>query len=53
MPAENELSEPEIVKRREDALKKMLNTPHQPHKAASGKRKPTKSRSVRARPKSV
>jgi hypothetical protein len=32
-------SEQETIKRREAALKRMLNTPHQPHKAAGNKRK--------------
>lgn len=41
-------SEAETVRRREAALKRMLNTPHQPHKKAADekrKRKPTTRRS--------
>jgi hypothetical protein len=35
-------SEDETVKRREAALKRMLNTPHRPHKPL-GDRRPSKS----------
>lgn len=47
MPPADEYSERETVRRSEAALKRMLNTPHQPHKAASKgrKRKPAKRRS--------
>ena len=38
-------SEAETIERRESALKRMLNTPHQSHKATGKDRKPKKAKS--------
>lgn len=39
MKLEEPLSETEIVRRREEALKRMLATPHKPHAPLKAKRK--------------
>jgi len=53
MPKSNEhYSESETVKRREDALKRMLATPHKPHNEARKPRK-KKAKSGRSGPKSA
>ena len=44
----DELSEAETVRRREAALKRMLATPHQPHKPIGKKTSPKAKRSPSA-----
>jgi hypothetical protein len=43
-PANDTYSEAETEARREAALKRMLATPHKPHKASRGKRQESQSK---------
>jgi len=39
---QDEYSQVEAERRREEALKRMLNTPHKPHKEEAGRQKPSR-----------
>jgi len=50
MILDEKLSEDEIERRREAALKRMLNTPHKPHAPLTAKKKPSRQKRATAKP---